>query len=286
MTLPGKNILILGAVCLSIIGGVGAYKIAQAARANLETSQKGIIASTNSNQNASASNSTSKLLGALQQAELATISSSSTNPFAPVAGDTLTNQLSKNFFTSYIQVQAGTESESQNEALINNALANIDVKQLPKEKYTASDLKVTGINTPAFLKTYANLFAQIQAEEIKKIQDNPSYYQDNLLEIGKIYAVIGERLIKMEVPVTVAAEHLVIANGYILSGENFKMIMEQDKDPLKSLIGLRQYKETVEQQHEMFTQIGTYLGTSGILFNKTEPGFFWTAFGAATSSGQ
>ena len=272
MQLPGKTILVLAAVCLSVIGGVGAYRVAQAARASLEVSNNNIIATSEA---APVSNSTNKLLSALQEAELETTKSGGLqNPFAPADDDTLTDRLSKNFFSSYVQAETGASTD--NEALINSAMNAVDVNQLPKERYVASDLKVTGASSEAELKAYGNLFAAIQIEELTKIEQNQSVYKNDLNAIGAIYENMGERLMKVEVPVAVAAEHLVIANGFILNNENFKMISQQDKDPLKSLLGLRQYKETTERQTVMFTEIAAYLKSSGIIFNKSEPGYFWT----------
>lgn len=273
MNLPGKNILILGAVCLSIVGATGAYKAAQAAREKAQIEENSLVASVDN-----ANKTSNKLLNALQQAELESIKTNSTNPFAPAQNDTMTDRLSKSFFNSYIQAQAGKDTGLDDASLVNNALATVDVSKLPREKYAASELKVIAGNTSDELKAYANEFAKIQIEELIKIQQNQDFYKNNLNEIGKVYALIGERLVKMQVPVAVAAEHLVIVNAYILMNDDFKLISDQEKDPLKALLGLRQYKEATERQGNMFIKIAAYLKSSGILFDETEPGYFWVGY--------
>lgn len=282
MQLPGKNVLVLAAVCLSIIGGVSAYKIAQSARLKMaETTEGGIVASNI----ATVPASTNKLLNALQEIELTSGNTTSTNPFAPSANDTLTDRLSKNFFSSYAKTQGSDSSElPDDETLINNALSTVDTSKMPKEKYTTSDMKIVAGNTKEELRAYGNAFAKIQYEGLLPIRQNPSVYQNDLSSIGTVYAPIAARLIKIPVPVAIAAEHLAIVNGFYISSEDFKLIDEQSKDPMKSLLGLRQYKDTVERQTRMYTDIANYFKSNGILFTDTEPGFFWTELTETDSS--
>lgn len=279
---PGKNVLILAAVCLSIIGGVGAYKVAQAARENLEV--RGGIDVATSTPGFSAN---SKLLSALQEAQFASSSDIyNENPFTVTKDDTLTEALSKNFFTSYSEFQAtgNLETGFDEQSILNQAFKNVDLNQLPKEKYSTADISITGVISPDEIRAYANNFVAIQNEGLIKIKNNPKAYENNLTAIGQIYASIGEKLLTIKVPIAVAGEHLSIANAFYISSEDFKLISAQDKDPLKSLLGLRQYKETVERQREMYTEMAAYFERSGIIFSESEPGYFWTTFDTSTGA--
>ncbi|MES3005664.1 MAG: hypothetical protein V4664_01810 [Patescibacteria group bacterium] len=282
MQLPGKNILVLGAVCLSIIGAAAAYKLAQTTRANIEANNKGGIVTSENQEGIKSSN---KLLSALQEIELASSAGPVVqNPFAPAEGDTLTDRLSKNFFSSYVQTQSVDNTDLPNdEALVNSALNTVDVSKLPREKYTTSDMHIIAGNTKEELHAYGNNFVIMQNTELALIQQNPSAYKNNLNAIGSIYATIALKLLDVQVPVALAAEHLAIANAFYLSAEDFKLINDQVNDPMKSLLGLRQYKDAVERQRQMYTDIAAYLKANGILFDKTEPGYFWTSFDAESS---
>lgn len=282
MQVPGKNVLILAAICVSILGGVGAYKIAQAARLNLEKNTAGIIVSAETTPTVKSEN---KLLNALQQADFSAISSSTySNPFAPAESDTMTERLSKDFFVSYAKTQTGELTDANDIELVNNALAGIDTSKLPREKYSTSDMRIISGNTQAELRKYGNDFVTFQNERLLAIKENPTKYQNDLNAIGGVYASIAEKLITMQVPVSLAAEHLTIANAFYLSSKDFEMISQQTNDPVKALLGLRQYKESVERQQRMFTDIASYFKRNGIIFSDTEPGYFWNSFVAPSSA--
>lgn len=275
MQVPGKNVLILAAICLSVVGGVGAYKVAQAARQNASSTVGGIAASTVSIN--AIQKSDNKLLSALQQTELESISSSTyANPFAPSESDTMTDRLSKNFFTSYAKIQSGESESSSDEAtLVNNALATVDVSKMPREKYSTGDMNIISGNTEAELRSYGNNFIIRQNDKLQAIKQNPENYKDNLVAIGTVYASVAQNLIDIPVPVALATEHLTIVNSYYLSSEDFKLINQQTNDPVKALFGLRQYKDAVERQTQMFTDIASHMKVNGIIFSDTEPGYFW-----------
>ena len=276
---PSKKLLTLTAVCLSVILAVSAYKIALAVRNSAEKAQNNIIASASDNA-PTIETTGNKVLNALQQAQLEATTTG--NPFAPNKDDTLTDRLSKNFFASYAQNQLASNAnpdmqttDSDAETIANNALASVDTSTMPKSKYSLSSLTITAGASVGELRAYGNTFAAIQDEEFKKISDNPGKYKNDLNAIAPIYRNIGERLAHIQVPVGVSVQHLQLVNDYILSADMFPLISAQSKDPLKALIAMRAYKDASTRQNGLYTEIADYLESNAILFNKTEPGFFW-----------
>ena len=296
MKLPGKNILILAALCLSAIGALSAYQLASYARVKAE--QTNLIASAdNSAINGSSVNGSNKIMSALEQAAESQLeATTSLNPFAPSSSDTMTDRLSKSFFTAYAQTEANNSSvdpatgqpldpasDAANKAsLVNSALATVDTSTLPKQKYTTGDIATFVPTTSGDFHAYGNTFISIQNNTLKKIADNPAVYKNNIRAIGSVYTSLGEQLMHMKVPISLAQQHVEIANDFILSADTFILIDQQSKDPMKALLALRIYKDATERQAEMYTEIANYFRSSGILFDKTEAGYSWSTMPTQT----
>ena len=56
MELPGTKVLVIGAICLSILGGIGAYKVGQIQKAYLASKPSSIVVDTNATSTRIASN--------------------------------------------------------------------------------------------------------------------------------------------------------------------------------------------------------------------------------------
>ncbi len=282
MTLPGQNVLILGAICISIIGSIGAYRFAEYQKAtslsNSGYKQGSLVASGGGSDTASSSRVSGNYAQILTNIELANIDAKAAyeNPFLPKDSDTLTDRLSKNVFVSYLQTQKsdGSAANSQEE-LATQVVANIDTSQLPTAKYSLNTVNMFYPKTKAEIKAYGNAFAEIRTRNLQIIAANPAKYEKDIAAVGDIMKKIGEELITIRVPSEVALAHLDIVNGYIRTGEAFKIIADEKKDPLKALLGLKIFKEENEKQAEMFTQIGNYFVKNAILFDKAEPGDMW-----------
>ena len=288
---PSKKLLTLAAVCLSVVLTISAYKIAVAVRVSAEKHQNNIVAyGVTEPVNETTG---SKVMNALEQAQIEAMATTTTNPFAANKNDTLTDRLSKNFFASYAQNQLATNNnpgaettDADAETIANNAIASVDTSSMPKAKYNLRSLPISSGATATEIHAYGNLFATIQAEEFKKISDNPNLYKNDLNAIAPIYRSIGERLAHIQVPVAVSVQHLQLVNDYILSADLFPIISAQSKDPLKALIAMREYKDASTRQSGLYTEIADYFQSNAILFNKTEPGFFWASMTSVAGPAQ
>ena len=109
------------------------------------------------------------------------------------------------------------------------------------------------------------------------ISDNQKEYAQSLTKIANVYEQLGNELIKIKVPSQIASSHLSLANDYILTAEAFRMIEQQSKDPVKSLLGVKTAKTAGEDQDQMLTNISRYFKSNGIIFNKTDVGNMWNS---------
>ncbi|MEN9649169.1 MAG: hypothetical protein RL094_136 [Candidatus Parcubacteria bacterium] len=277
MKLPGQHVLILGAICLSILGGVGAYKYAQYKKAaEALRNRNGIVASAAGTNADTQSKEYAEILAQIELAKIDAAASTTANPFLPSPNDTMTDSLSKNVFISYLKYQGDDNLDAAGQAEIANAVvSNIDASKLPGLKYSLNSIKMTYSVNVADIKLYGNTFATIRNKHLAQIAANSQFYNTHLVELGAILSQLGEELMKMNVPSEVALPHLDIANAYIRSGESFKIISGQAKDPLKALLGVKVFKDDLDRQTEMYTQISNYFSNNGILFDTTEPGIMW-----------
>lgn len=277
--LPHTKILVLAAVCISIIFVTIAYKISEAKKTTLRQKNISVSAGTDNTRFAA----DQRIADALYEAQLAGLGSlaSSSDPLAPSPKDTLTDRFSKDIFQAYIQFERSGEQLSENE-LSQNPINNIKTDFLPKPKYSSMDVAVFTPKNKDEIKQYGNLFAKTYTDSLSPIGKNPEMFSDDLVNIGKIYKKTGETLIKIKAPAEIAEKQLNLANGFIIMSQAFPLVNGQQKDPVKALLGLRTVKDAMENQITMFTEMSTYFKRNDILFEKGEPGALWN--GVSSSS--
>jgi hypothetical protein len=276
--LPHTKILVLAAICISIISIVLAYKISEAKK-NL-VNNKNIYATAGSDANEIAADQ--RIADALNEAQLANLGylGSTTDPLAPSPKDTLTDRFSKDIFAAYIQFEKSGEKLSESELSL-NPINNINTDSLPKPVYTSSDISVFTPSNKDEIKKYGNLFAKTYLDALAPVAAHPERFSDDLINIGEIYKKIGESLIKIKAPAEVAEKQLSLANGFAVMAKAFPLVNGQQKDPVKALLGLQVVKDSMENQVRMFTDMNTYFRQNGILFEKGEPGALWNNLSAS-----
>ena len=270
--LPHTKILVLAAICISIISILLAYKVSEAKKNSLKEVHLSASAGSDGNEVAA----DQRIADALNEAQLASLGdlASSSDPLAPSPKDTLTDRFSKDIFASYIQFEKSGEQLSDSE-LSQNPINNINTDFLPKPVFTSSDLIVFNPKNKDEIKSYGNAFAKAYIESLAPIAANPDKFSDDLVNIGIIYKKIGSTLVKIKVPAEVAEKQLSIANDFVIMAKAFPLVNGQQSDPVKALLGLRVVKDSMENQVNMFTSISTYFKQNDILFEKSEPGALW-----------
>lgn len=274
LKVPSNKTLILGAVCLSLVAAIAAFKIGEAKRmslrANMSRESAVFIDLQKTNEE-----------GQLLQAALRNLdvqaaigTSSDENPFSPSVNDTLTDSLAKNLFLTYAQIQNGNDARTDEE-IASGIVGQIDTAALPKAVFSLSNVKIVSPRTAEDIKTYGNRVGAI-------IKDNYTYIADRkdtikLAEIAQIHKKIGTEMIAIPAPTAIAQMHLAMANDYALLGASFEIISSQEKkDPLKSLLAIRTAKDSAENLDQVYKEINSYFAKNAILFTNEEPGVVWS----------
>jgi hypothetical protein len=270
--LPHRKILILGAVCISIIAILLTYKISSEKRLLLEQKSDLTVTSGRSEQEVS---SDQKIIDALNKAKLASLGvlASSTNPFDPSPKDSLSDRVSKDIFAAYLKYQADGVAPD-GDSLVQN-FDYLDVNDTDKNKYTLAYLNIFQPTSIDQIRNYGNTFAKTYLDAIAPVDTNFAKYQADIANMIPIYKNIGESLAKIPVPAAVANFHLELVNQYLKQADAFVLIGKQVNDPVKSLVGLKVVREGIPVQVEMFTNIKKYLNDNGIVYKDGEPGNFW-----------
>lgn len=270
--LPHRKILILGAVCISIIVILLTYKISSAKRLVLEQQTDLLVTAGRTEEEILADR---KIIEALNNAKLASLGAlaSSTNPFEPTPKDTLSDRFSKDVFATYLKYEKdGVLPDG--DSLIQN-FEYLDVNDIDKNKYTLAFLNIFQPTTKDEIKNYGNEFARTFLETISPVDKDPIKYQADINAMVPIYKNIGENLLRVRVPSAVATYQLQLVNQYLKQADAFVLVGGQVKDPVKALLGLKVVREGIPVQVEMFTNIKAYLNDNGIVYTENEPGNFW-----------
>lgn len=270
--LPHRKVLILGAVCISIIAILLTYKISSAKRLLIEKQTDLLVSAGRTEEQIIADQ---KIIEALNKAKLDSLGAlaSSTNPFDPSPKDTLSDRFSKDVFATYLKYQ-NDGVLPDGDSLIQN-FEYLDVNDIEKDKYSLAFLNIFVPTSKDEIKNYGNTFANTYLSTIKPVDQNILKYQSDINNMVPIYKAIGENLLKIRVPSAVANAHLTLVNQYLKQADAFVLVGGQVKDPVKALLGLKVVREGVQVQVEMFTNIKKYLDDNGIVYGENEPGNFW-----------
>lgn len=273
MKAPSNNILILSAICLSIIASLSAYKIGEARKVVNESKKKNVavyvdIQKTNSD--------TAKLQEALNKIQLdATLNpEEDANPFAIKNDDTLTDALAKNIFVTYAQRESG-KSADDDETVAGMLVGGIDTSALPQATYSLNDIKLLVPRTTDEIKAYGNASGAI-IRLYYSLVNTPKYSDGDLRKMAVIHQRIGQELIKIQVPAALAQAHLNLANSYVMFGDSLLIIaLEEARDPLKALLSVRTAKDSSENITSAAQEINTYISQNDILYSENEAGVIW-----------
>ncbi len=277
--LPNRRVLILGAVCLSLVAITLSQKVST--NKKLLAKQSELLAT--AGQDEASTLSDKRILDAIEEATLASVYSTSSNPFLTSPNDTLSDRFSKNIVSAYAKYQSGLATEEQ---ISNEVISDIDTSGAPKEKYTLAQIQIFTPKDKQDVKDYVNNFAREFLLATEPVVKDPAKYNSNINMMAPIYQNIAQRLIKIKVPSSIAIPHLKIANSYQIQADSFFLISGQEKDPVKALVGLSAMKESAIEQQKAFNILTDYIKQNDIIFNEGEPGnFFGTNTQIKTGTG-
>lgn len=270
--LPHRKVLILGAVCISIIGIILAYKISSEKRALAEQGYDVAVVAGKSEEQISADK---KIIEALNKARIDSLGAlaSSSNPFNPSPKDSVSDRFTKDVFSAFVQYDKDGVFPDAEDLI--SRFEYLDVSDISKNKYTLAYLTIFAPTSKEEIRVYGNTLAATYLNAIKPVDENIIKYQSDINTMVPIYKNIGESFMKIKVPSAIAAEHLELANQYLKQADAFVLVGGQVKDPVKALLGLQVVRDGIPVQVEMYTKIKKYLKDNGIVYEKTEPGNFW-----------
>jgi len=202
--------------------------------------------------------------------------------------ETLTDRLSKDFFTRYVELRQNNLSGS--EQSVKSAMdQTIDsaVTVAPKPKiFNVSEIKVIENNDSVSIRNYANNIASafvkygpkadptsIAIEALEK-EDDALFAK--IKPITTSYNNLTKSIQSIPVPKMLLNQHLGLLNG--LSSMLFvsQGLEKSTDDPMQSMIALGVYNQARESIRSSLYNISNYFSRNGVFFNNNEAGIFFS----------
>jgi len=179
------------------------------------------------------------------------------------------------YMASYVSVEdEGKEITTEELNRIAQEVAeNIATDKI--EFYTRSDLQ---INSEADFEDLDNYFANLTETTVRHYTE--SNMEDELLifaqasadnqvtsdelselqDIADAYRSLADQLINISVPDSLADTHLSVVNNYLGLGLATRNMAAIENDPVRSMLGIENYHELIEEQAEINEQLGDQIG--------------------------
>ncbi len=271
---PSKFILVTGAVCLSVILASVSYKITLSQKTSSQANNniQGLAGTT--------TDPADIINTAIVDSQAAMLAEDDENlsPFAIKSGDSVSDRVSKKLFSGYLYAeQADGVTSATLDEVSDAVLSQINQKDLPVPTFSLNQAKVFSPTSNQEIKQYGNDIAGVIKSNYQQIANDPRY-QNDLLGIAKIFKTIGNSILDQRVPISLARDHISLANSYVLSAEGMEMVAQESKDPVKALLGVKTLKEIGQSQAEVLTNISAYFNRNDIIFGNGEAGALWNQY--------
>ena len=187
----------------------------------------------------------------------------------------LTKNLSKSFFTSYLNAQDETGDVSTDDRLsiIQSSLSTTPSSTVPV-KYILGSLDITDSPNQAEIRAYGNEFAQIYRDNLAAyVSLNTPTYEES----ANYYKNLAEALSRVKVPQAMAETHLNILNSYNQMYVALLDLDNYDEDPLKGFYAMVSFRNNQNILPTFLAKMANYFKSNGIIFSKSEPGSFWNS---------
>ncbi len=269
-----NKVLILGAICISIIAGVVSYKITDyKSQQNDIRKQRsaGLFNITGDKEDPTIT----KILSAIDNSQPSIGTSTEEDPFTITDKDNATARLAKQVYSDYVNQEAGNSDLNVSD-IAQNAIGQLSSSDIPRAKYGINSIIFNTDSNSETLRLYGNNFAEIYMRNMRIIADNQKKYSNSLAEIAVIYENVSKELLKLHVPPQISSSHLAIVNNYQIIADSFRLIDMQSQDPVRSLLGVKSSKEAINDNDQMFANISKYFKNNDIIFGNNEVGVIWS----------
>jgi hypothetical protein len=199
----------------------------------------------------------------------------------------LTDNISRDFFLNYVDLEAKGEWDVDKQAaLIENLTTKYSSTTVPT--VTATSLATFSDREKDKTKIYGNALITIINSYGASVTQNPmdilAVAAENndpsllarLKPIAETYLRIAIELQKLEVPASQAPTHAEIINTYIRMSESVHNMSFYNSDSLRAFLGLTTYQQTFVTFVDLLKNTANYFKTNAILFSNTEEGSVWS----------
>lgn len=200
---------------------------------------------------------------------------------------TFTGKFSEAFFKDYLQGKVNGKDFSDPTEFINSAVDTVENSTASK-RHTRLEIVIIP-STPESIRAYGNRIAEITQINTVESENEALILQkalgtsdkselDKLDPIYTVYTNIITDTLAMEVPETLAFEHLELLNAYEAILTDIGAMRIAFSDPLYALARTKQYQEDADSLFNALKNIAQKLTENEVTYSKDEPGAFFYLF--------
>ncbi len=216
-------------------------------------------------------------------------------PGKAVADTTLTAQFSQEFLKRYVAAGAGNMSSGAQQALITELLSVFSTKAraMLASSYTITSVQVS--NHVTTLEYAAAVERVIMANNVPQGENNPLDLMDAYITNGDVsaqpklarlaasYDRVSKGLAKLEVPASMAADHLTLVQAFDSLARATKLAATFENDPVAALGGLTAYQPTSQAIVSAFQHMAPTILNTGTP-SEGDPGYIIVHFAQTTQT--
>lgn len=200
---------------------------------------------------------------------------------------TFTGKFSEAFFKDYLQGKVSGKDFSDPTEFIDSAVATVE-NNTASNRHTRLEIDMVP-STPESIRAYGNRIAEItqihtvesENEALilqKALETSDKSELDKLDPIHIVYTNIIADTLAMEVPETLALQHVELLNAYEAILTDIRAMRIAFSDPLYALARTKQYQEDANNLFNALKNIAQKLTENEVTYSKDEPGAFFYLF--------
>jgi len=190
-----------------------------------------------------------------------------------------TDLIGRQLFTDYLALRTqGKTTPDDISALANKYAEDIKNSDLSIPKVAQNQITILP-DSAEQLALYGNAMASIRTKYKNLVATQVEVSGSNITDIGsrtfstfmgavsKLYQSSANELLALEVPASLAENHLNLINNYLESTEVMTLLSNISKDPIQAYAAINIYAQHTEKEAELFLYIQKVMMANGIIFN-------------------
>jgi hypothetical protein len=216
--------------------------------------------------------------------DVAKTGSGATSKAAPL---TLTEQLSRDFFTNYAELKKNNQtSDTQSVQTAMNQTLSSAIASAPSPKtYNLSNVIISETSDSNSMKAYGNIIGTIFEQNGPKadpaviatdaLENNDMTLLLKIKPITASYEKMVKAVLAVSVPRPLANFHLRLVNGLSLMVFVSQGLEKISDDPMQSMVSLNIYTTAQDSIRSSLLSMNNYFDTNRIYFTNSEPGILF-----------